>query len=80
MLSISCRSHLGRELLRRVLQGLLVMPARAVRNAAEWLEYRRQIRQLSELDSHLLRDIGITEADRRAAIVTLNRKQTGKER
>jgi uncharacterized protein YjiS (DUF1127 family) len=46
------------------------MPVRAVRLAAQWLELRRQLRRLSELDAHLLRDVGLTEADRRAAIIT----------
>lgn len=79
MPSISHRSDLGRGLLRRVLSGLAALPARAVRNAAQWFEVRRQLRQLSELDPHLLRDIGLTEADRRGAIITGSREQATKE-
>ncbi len=75
MSSISHRSETGRGALRRILPGLAAMPVRAVCLAARWLELRRQARRLSELDAHLLRDIGLTEADRRAAIITPRRKQ-----
>ena len=37
------------------------------------------MRQLADLDQHLLRDIGLSEADRRAAIIAPNRKQAAKE-
>jgi uncharacterized protein YjiS (DUF1127 family) len=35
----------------------------AARSIAAWTEKRRQLRALSELDDHLLRDIGLSEAD-----------------
>lgn len=79
MSSISHRSEPGRGALRRILPGLAAMPVRAVRFAAQWLELRRQLRQLSELDAHLLRDVGLTEADRRAAIIAPKCKQATEE-
>jgi uncharacterized protein YjiS (DUF1127 family) len=36
----------------------------ATRAVIDWLEYRRQMRQLAALDDRLLRDVGLTEADR----------------
>ncbi len=79
MPSIPHRSHLGRRTLQSVLSDLARLPARAMRKAALWFEVRRQMRQLADLDQHLLRDIGLSEADRRAAIIAPNRKQAAKE-
>ena len=35
----------------------------AARSVAGWAERRRQLRALSELDDHLLRDVGLTHDD-----------------
>jgi uncharacterized protein YjiS (DUF1127 family) len=42
---------------------ILRLAAEAARLAAGWAERRRQLRALSELDDHLLRDIGLTQDD-----------------
>ena len=47
----------------------------AVSGAAQWLagwaERRRQLRALSELDEHLLRDVGLSREDVRKACVQI---------
>jgi uncharacterized protein YjiS (DUF1127 family) len=35
----------------------------AVRSLARWLETRRQLRALTELDDRLLRDVGLSRED-----------------
>ena len=37
--------------------------AGAAHGMADWVERHRQLRTLSELDEHLLRDIGLSRAD-----------------
>ncbi|HEX2726675.1 MAG TPA: DUF1127 domain-containing protein [Beijerinckiaceae bacterium] len=39
------------------------LAARALRSVAGWAERRRQLRALSDLDDHLLGDIGLSHAD-----------------
>src|SRR5918998_704415 len=41
----------------------LPLLGRAARAVHRWLERRRQLRALSELDDHLLRDIGLSRED-----------------
>ncbi len=39
----------------------------AARSVLRWLEWRRQLRALAELDDHLLRDVGLSRDDVRRA-------------
>ena len=42
---------------------LLRVVAGATRFLSAWVERRQQLRTLSELDDHLLRDVGLSRAD-----------------
>ena len=42
---------------------ILRLAAGAARSVAAWAERRRQLRALSDLDDHLLRDIGLSHDD-----------------
>jgi uncharacterized protein YjiS (DUF1127 family) len=43
--------------------GLMRTMSGAVRSLARWLETRRQLRALTELDDRLLRDVGLSRED-----------------
>lgn len=73
MPSISHRTGLSHEALCRAKSGLAALPAGFVRRTVRWCAERfedwRALRQLRDLDEHLLRDIGLTAADARRSTI-----------
>lgn len=63
MPTVSHRADLCQGPLRRAGSGLIALPVRILRRLARWAEYRRQMRQLAELDERLLDDIGLGGSD-----------------
>jgi uncharacterized protein YjiS (DUF1127 family) len=71
MPSISHRADLSQGFLRRAMSWLAALPAGTIRGAARWFAQRfedwRDLRALGELDEHILRDIGLTDAEGRGS-------------
>ncbi|WP_290895274.1 DUF1127 domain-containing protein [Hoeflea sp.] len=66
--SISAGAHLARSSdagTAAPAEAVFVTVRPVIRAMARWMERRRQRKQLSQLDDHLLRDIGITPVEAR---------------
>jgi uncharacterized protein YjiS (DUF1127 family) len=63
MLANSKGLSIGLIALSRPSFGLMRVMSGAARFVALWLETRRQLRALADLDDHLLRDVGLSRTD-----------------